>query len=273
MKTIIYYFSGTGNSLAAARKIAAALGNTELVPIASLKDTPGRVVPAADRVGIASPVYDAGLPVMVKDFAERLDIGAVPYSFGIVTMGGMGISSLHQLNSILEQSSRKMLDAAFAIKMPGNFPPVGIPPSGDKKEEILRKADAELAAIAVTIQKGQTVLPGFSPVTFILRCLLYPPFAKNVHSMDTLFSVDDTCTACGTCAKVCPVKNIVVENERPVWQHHCELCCACLHFCPVEAIQLNTMQGTRGRGRYRHPDLKIEDMKTQRGEKPVQDST
>ena len=29
MKTIIYYFTGTGNSLAAARKIAAALGDCE----------------------------------------------------------------------------------------------------------------------------------------------------------------------------------------------------------------------------------------------------
>jgi flavodoxin len=98
MKTIIYYFSGTGNSLAAARKIAGALKDCELVPIASLADTPGKIVPAADRVGIVSPVYDAGLPVIVKDFAERLDIGAVPYTFGIITLGGVGISALHLLN-------------------------------------------------------------------------------------------------------------------------------------------------------------------------------
>ena len=269
MKTVIYYFTGTGNSLAAAKKIAAALKDCELVPIASLKDTAGRIVPAADRVGIVCPVYDAGIPVIVKEFAERLDIGAVPYVFGIITFGGMGISALHQLNSILLQGSRKKLDAAFAVKMPGNFPPVGVPPVGDKKEEILRKADAELAAIAVTIQKGQTVPPGFSPLTSLMRLLLYPPFAKNVHTMDKSFSVEGTCTACGTCAKVCPVGNITLEKERPAWHHQCELCCACLHFCPVEAIQINTMQGTKGRGRYRHPDLNIGDMETQRGKKPA----
>lgn len=269
MKTIIYYFTGTGNSLAAAKKISAALKDCELVPIASLADSPGRIVPAADRVGIVCPVYDAGLPVIVKEFAERLDIGAVPYVFGLITFGGMGISALHQLNSILLQSSRKKLDAAFCVKMPGNFPPVGIPPAGSKKEEILRRADADLAAIAVTIQKGQTVPPGFSPLTSLLRLLLYPPFAKNVHTIDNSFSVEDTCTACGTCAKVCPVGNIVMENDRPVFLHHCELCCACLHFCPVEAIQLNTMQGTKGRGRYRHPDLKVGDMEIQRGKKPA----
>lgn len=270
MKTIIYYFTGTGNSLAAARKVAAALGDTDLVPIASLVNTPGRIIPAAERVGIACPVYDAGLPLIVKEFSERLDAGAVPYVFGIVTMGGMGVSALHQLNGILAQGCRKKLDAAFAVKMPGNFPPVGVPPSGEEREEILRNADTQLAAIAVMIEKGQAVPPGFSPITSLMRFLLYPPFVKNVHGMDTSFSVEDTCTSCGTCAHVCPVGNIRMENDRPVFLHHCELCCACLHFCPAEAIQLNTMQGTKGRGRYRHPDLRVEDMKAQRGENPAE---
>ncbi len=41
MRSVIYYFTGTGNSLAAAKKIAASLGETELVPIASFANTPG----------------------------------------------------------------------------------------------------------------------------------------------------------------------------------------------------------------------------------------
>jgi flavodoxin len=52
MKTIIYYFSGTGNSLAAARKISAILGECELVPIASLQEYQGDIHPYGVRVGI-----------------------------------------------------------------------------------------------------------------------------------------------------------------------------------------------------------------------------
>jgi formate hydrogenlyase subunit 6/NADH:ubiquinone oxidoreductase subunit I len=57
-----------------------------------------------------------------------------------------------------------------------------------------------------------------------------------------------------------------MEHERPAWHHRCEYCCACLHFCPVEAIQLNVMQGTKGRGRYVHPEVKVSDMEAQRGQ-------
>ena len=59
MKTIIYYFTGTGNSLAVAKKITAVLGDCDLVPIASLQSTTADITPAADRVGIVNPVYFA----------------------------------------------------------------------------------------------------------------------------------------------------------------------------------------------------------------------
>ncbi len=263
MKTTIYYFTGTGNSLAAAKKVADVLGETELVPIASLHETKTRIIPRSDRVGIVCPVYDAGIPVIVRDFLGRLDLNAEQYLFGIVTMGGMGVSALHQINSVLVLNHQKKLDAAFAVKMPGNFPPVGIPPVGEKKKQILADADKSLAAIAEKIANKKRVSPQFSPGSSLLRLLLYPPFARNVHGIDKNFSVGEACTSCGTCSEVCPVGNIVMENERPVWQHHCELCCACLHSCPAEAIDLSLMRGTKGRGRYLHPDLTKEDLRVQ----------
>ena len=38
MKTAIYYYTGTGNSLWTARKTAERLGPTELIPLASLRE-------------------------------------------------------------------------------------------------------------------------------------------------------------------------------------------------------------------------------------------
>lgn len=90
MKTVIYYFTGTGNSLAAATRIAASLGDTELVPIAAFRNTAARLAPGAGRVGIVCPVYFTGLPAMVAAFAEHLNLSGAEYIFSVVTHGGGG---------------------------------------------------------------------------------------------------------------------------------------------------------------------------------------
>ena len=263
MKTIIYYFTGTGNSLAAAKTICARLGDCELVSIPSLGESPADIVPTADRVGIVCPVYDFGLPSIVAAFAERLVLSGTGYCFAVLTMGGMGGSALHQIDSIVQRHSGRQLDAAFTVRMPGNFVPLYNPPMGNKKEEILESAQERIDEIAGMIDTGLMIRPGISPLTSLLRHFMYPGFIKEVHGADKDFIADEKCTSCGTCAQVCPVQNILTVNEKPSWTHHCELCLACLHFCPVAAIQWGPK--TKQRGRYKNPSVTIADMKKQRG--------
>jgi Pyruvate/2-oxoacid:ferredoxin oxidoreductase delta subunit len=268
MKTIIYYFTGTGNSLAAAKKIAAVLGDCELVPIASLKDTTGDIVPAADRVGIIAPVYDFGLPAIVAEFLKRLDLRTAGYTFCVLTMGGIGASALHQAESIVEKKNGRPLDAAWVVRMVGNFVPLYSPPEGAKKEKALARADGTIQDIAGMIDNGIMVRPKIAPFSSLLKRLMYSGFMRQIHEADKKFVADEHCTRCGTCSRVCPVQNIIMVEEKPEWQHHCQLCMACLNLCPEKAIQWT--EKTKNRGRYRHPDLKIADMKAQRGEAPEQ---
>lgn len=264
MKTIIYYFTGTGNSLATAKAICASLGDCELVSIPVLAGSPAEIIPAADRVGIVCPVYGFGLPSIVAAFAERLDLSCTAYSFAVLTMGGMGGSALHQLDRIIRKHDGNQIDSLFIVRMPGNFVPLYNPPQGKKQEEILAQAEERIGDIAGMIDKGLTVRPGMSPLTSLLKHFTYAGFIKNVHGEDKAFIADEKCTSCGTCARVCPVQNIVMENEKPSWKHHCELCLACLHFCPVAAIQMGPKTSTRER--YKNPSVTIADMKKQRGE-------
>lgn len=263
MKTIIYYFTGTGNSLAAARTIAAVLGDCDLVPIASLLNTNGDITPQAERVGIIAPVYDFGLPSIVAEFTGRLDLTRAGYTFSLLTMGGMGASALHQIDSIVTQRNGRPLDGAWVVQMVGNFVPLYSPPEGTKKAKLLAGAEARIREIADLIRQGRTVRPGLSPVSSLLKRLMYEGMMQKIHEADTQFTADENCTHCGTCSRVCPVKNIQMVGEKPLWQHHCELCMACLHFCPAKAIQWGPK--TKARGRYRHPDVNLADMKVQRG--------
>jgi ferredoxin len=266
MRTTIYYFTGTGNSLAVAKKMAAAYGDCELVPIASLTDTPGDIVPAAERIGIVCPVYFSGLPVMVAVFAGRLDCTAVKYVFAVVTNGGGGGSAaLRQLDCILRKRQGRGLDAGFGVAMPGNYILMYSSPVGKQQEEILAKADGEIAGITgPVIRCERRELPS-SLVPRVLYTLLYPWFTSHVHTDDRKFSVNDKCTACGICVAICPAKNIELVNKKPVWQHHCELCCGCIHNCPVQAIQAGAK--TEKWLRYRNPSVTVAELKGKQEEK------
>jgi MinD superfamily P-loop ATPase len=83
-------------------------------------------------------------------------------------------------------------------------------------------------------------------------------FLESRQLMDQAFQADENCNGCGVCARVCPVSNIRMVDDRPVWQHRCEQCFACLQWCSQEAIQFGSK--TSGGKRYHHPDVKLADM-------------
>jgi MinD superfamily P-loop ATPase len=98
----------------------------------------------------------------------------------------------------------------------------------------------------------------------ILHSIAYPRFASHVHEDDRKFSVNEKCTSCGICAAICPAGNIGMVDGKPVWKHHCELCCGCIHLCPTEAIQAGSR--TAARQRYHNPSVRIEELKGLREE-------
>jgi ferredoxin len=266
VKTIIYYFTGTGNSLAAAKKIATAIGDCDLVPIASLQSITSDIVPSADRVGIICPLYFSGLPLMVAAFAGRLDLTRAKYVFSVITLGGpSGSSALQQLDSILRKRSGRGLDAGFSVTMPGNYIFMYSSPAGKKQEEILAKADEQIAGITGHLTRCEKRALPSSLLSSLLHTLFYWWFAKNAHTGDRKFSVNDRCTSCGICAAVCPAGNIELVEGKPVWKHHCELCCGCIHLCPVGAILAGPRTSTRLR--YRNPSVTIAEMKQRPEEK------
>ena len=257
MNTTLFYFTGTGNTLAIARGLARELGGAQLVSIpAALKTSPAT---ESERVGILFPVYMFGLPVIVAEFCRRLDAGRATYLFGLANYGGIPGDALGQMKGIF--AGRNMsLAAGYGVAMPGNYTPLyGALPEA-KQKMMFEAAAVEVKRIAgrILAEDRETLVRSGFLINALMHGVFYRLNAKKIRRMDARFRVTSACTKCGICRRVCPAENIELEDGRPVWRHHCEQCMACLQWCPVEAIQFGRI--TEGRRRYRHPDATVKDL-------------
>jgi ferredoxin len=258
MKNVIFYFSGTGNSLRAAQAIQKRIGKAELLKITpQMIDTMDSV--DADYLGVVFPVYAWGPPAIVEQFLKKLVIKKAGYLFVVATHGG-NPENTHKLVGKIINPKGVSVDGEFTLCMPGNYI-IGInPPAGDELKSIISSAEKELSVITEKILRKEIVSGVRSTFPGSLKSsLVHPIFKRMLHSHDKKYSASEACTGCGVCAKVCPVDNIALnENKRPEWKHRCECCLACINWCPVHAIEHGS--ASRGRNRYHHPDIKLAQM-------------
>ncbi len=92
MKTIIYFYTGTGTSLWTARKIADHLDQSEL--IALNRNRKESLHCDSECIGLVFPVYIWGLPPPVIDFVHRLKAGPGQYFFAVAINAGQVAATL-----------------------------------------------------------------------------------------------------------------------------------------------------------------------------------
>jgi Pyruvate/2-oxoacid:ferredoxin oxidoreductase delta subunit len=244
----IFWFSGTGNSLYAAKRLSAELDDTQLIQITDAVPT-AAVGGKGAKVGFVFPSYYWNLPRAVRKFVERLEIKPDTYVFTIVTMGGIGHGSISALNKVLKAKGLR-LHYGKGVKMPDNYILLYNPTDPNTCEAMLDKNNKQLCEIAAEINSETQSVKGI-PVSFNS---LY----KNIERLDDKFTVNDSCTNCRLCKKICPVGNIAIENNKPKWLHRCEHCVACISWCSAKAI--NYGNKTQARNRYCNPRVKTDEL-------------
>lgn len=275
MSAIIYYFTGTGNSYAVAREVAAACDGV-LQPIAAL-DGAGEIVPAADKVGVVCPVYYGDLPPMVQRFLARLRGLEGRHIFAVCTYGGGRGNALKSLRAALAESGGR-LGAFYGIHMPQN----AFAKPKERRARLYRRAHAMARRIAGHLAQGRRGVFASEPLADWLQrplaYLLRPVYRRHLVAaasgeaaesnvalmarLDRSFRVTADCGGCGLCAVVCPAGNVVMEGVRPTWLGHCENCLACYNFCPQRAIRTALVQEDYY---YLHPDYALSMARRQRG--------
>ncbi|MDL2261333.1 EFR1 family ferrodoxin [Methanimicrococcus sp. OttesenSCG-928-J09] len=289
----IYYFSATGNSLQIARKLAESLPNSELIPITP--DLAAELQAAAEAsdsskgdssdgfdnsnnsnqsagsnetsnavpesVGIVFPVYMFKPPRIVLEFLRKMP--KADYIYAVATCGMMPGKPLTVIKNIMLKQGMA-LSAGYVIPLVSNF--IVLPKTKSKAsvEKAFKKAEAKTQQIGQNVQKKTAHFDKETPdiIAKPVAWLGFNPMYRKIPELDKKFSVNSRCNKCGTCRDVCPVQNVKITAELPVFLHHCEMCFACINWCPQKAINWTPL--TKGKQRYQCTGVSKEDVITGR---------
>ena len=237
----IYYFTGTGNSMRAARVIAKALGDTEIV---SMRMDP-KDVPAADCdvIGFIYPVYHWTMPAPAVAFVEQLEINPDAYIFVVAMPSFICGIACERLAQILENKGA-VINYGNLVNSVANYAIV-YPPFPSPKLRV-PKTEKKLKRIAEEIASGKEKnYPRASSFIKRRRDKVMVPYLELQKYADNPFTISEDCVSCGICSKVCPCNNIKLVEGRPAFLHHCANCMACVVSCPKRAIGYDIEQGDR----------------------------
>lgn len=244
---VIFCFSGTGNSLYAANKIAASIG----ARVRNMRNAHA-VGGISDKViGFVFPTYFWGLPKSVRRFIGKLQIeNKNAYIFAVTTHGGFSVGICDAVNVLLKRQDIKLSYSAM-VKMVGNFLPKF---KCNDSDELWEKSDKALDRIIVEISGRKHV--ALAPYT-VFNGVVQKFYPSNKPDCAEKFSVEG-CNNCGLCVKLCPNRNITIEDGVPKFGKRCDTCLACLNNCPVDAIEYG--KTTRGKKRYKNRRVSVDEI-------------
>lgn len=247
---MLFYFTGTGNSLYAAKQIEEApLSIPQVMKRSELDFT-------AEQIGIVAPIYGHEVPNMVKEFLRRGKFHT-DYFYMVLTYGNRHGGAAELAWQLCRECGiqPKYINV---IMMVDNWLP-----SFDMNEQmgLDKGVEEHLAKIIGDIHSRREMI---SPVTDTDRAA-HQQFLEGMKRLPAdawqhLLRVTDACVGCGLCTKVCPSASVQLERGRAVHiPGNCQTCLACAHLCPQKAIQLN-MPEKNPNARYRNPHVALNEI-------------
>lgn len=244
----IFYFTGTGNSLAVAKKFKGELISIPHVlkeNILEYKD---------EAIGIIFPLYCLNPPKMVREFLSRAKF-QTDYLFAIATYGNLAGASMQELQKAVKRYGYQF-DYMNALLMVDNFLPnfdIDVEISLLPKKQIQEK----LGQIVIDVFNRKRRFPKVTQKDIELSAMCVSLMEQQDQGGTAkAFMVNDSCTRCGICTKICPADNISLI-QQVTFHNKCESCYACIHACPQNAIHLKNEKSSM---RWRNPEVTLEEL-------------
>lgn len=253
---MIVFFSATGNNKYIAERIASVTGDvTVSITDCVRAERYELTLKENESLGLVFPTYFWGLPSIVKDFLDRLELktNGNNYVYNIMTYGTTTGTAQADVARALKAKGAELM-GRFSVCMVDTWTPMFDLSDAQKNREITEAAEAEIDACVKRIQARVTGDFNKKKSVALISKMVQSEYEKKRETKN--LHVLNDCIGCGICERSCPAAAIEIKGRKPVWiKDKCTMCLACLHRCPKFAIQYGDK--TQAHGQYVHPNVRL----------------
>jgi len=233
------YFSGTGNTRFCTERFCHYYDGSE--PL-SIEDSEAiEAIRKSDEIVLAYPVYYSNTPKIVKDFIlDNKSCFTNKRVFIIATMGLFSGDGAGCGARLLRKCGAKII-GGLHLKMPDCIGDVkALKKPLEQNQQLIINAERKIKQAADGYKQGKPTKAGLGLVYHVAglfgqRLWFY---GKTLHYSDKLKIAANMCAGCGKCVAICPMKNLILVDQKASAGGKCTMCYRCINSCPSKAITL-----------------------------------
>lgn len=234
------YFSGTGNSKYALEVFLREYDfNSKAFSIED--DNAIKSIKEHKEIIFSYPVQYSTVPKILRDFIkENNTLWQNKKVFVIATTGLFSGDGAGTLGRLLQLCGAEIV-GGLHIKMPDSIADERVLKRPlEKNKQLVKNAEKKLEKAVCNFKKGKPPQEGLGIICrmsgFLTQRFLFGN--KTKHYTNRLKIDTQKCVACGSCIKICPMKNIEIIDNTVKQNNQCTMCYRCINYCPKKAITL-----------------------------------
>lgn len=237
-KVSIFYFTGTGSTKLVADQFAIGFRDKNIkTDLYEINYKVPYIPNKSDLLIILYPVYALNAPEPVYQFIRKLPRD-LRCSAVVISISGGG--EVTPNNSCRVHCIKRLEKMGFPvvyeqmIVMPSNFV---IPTPEELCIRLLEILPKKVNYIINELLSGvirRTKPDPFNRFLSFVGEIEKAPFASKF--IGSQIKANDNCNGCRLCQRGCPVGNIRMKDNKPVFGKSCVLCLKCIYSCPRKAL-------------------------------------